>query len=259
MPRSLPDEFFRDQSPAESDDVAPAEVPDPSAADDGFFSLPPIALGRGVAPRLVVAGVLGALLLGFGVGRIMALNQGIPDPGDSPSGETGTSSESPSPAGTASPKPTLVPFDGPVSTLAVSDAVGRCQDGGTAHEPANLIDSNPNTIWRCSGSGAGEEIRFSVDPGETIVGVRLVNGNTVWAERYLAERRILSIQWTFSDGSWVLQGLAASDRSAQEIRFPPVTGVDEVTMTILDVTVPGASDGESDAVSISSLDFLTTG
>lgn len=258
MPQRLPDEFFRDDSPAESDDVVPAAVAHPSVDDDGFLDLPLAPGSRGVAPRLVVAGVLGALLLGFGVGRIVALNQGVPDPSPSPSGGS-QSSQSASPSPSVSPKPTLVPFDGPVATLAVSDADGRCQDGVTPNEPANLIDSNPNTIWRCAGAGAGEEIRFSVNPGDTIVGVRLVNGNTVWAERYLAERRILSVQWTFSDGSWVLQGLAASDRSAQEIRFPPVTGVEDVTMTILDVTVPGASDGESDAVSISSLDFLTVG
>lgn len=260
MPRRLPDEFFRffrDQKAADTGDDAegvPAwaavEARDPEAP-----ALPPA--GRGIAPRMVVASVLGALLLGFGVGRIVSLDgSSAPSPGTTSA--PGTSSSSPSATG-STVAPTLVPHDGPVAVLTVLDAEGQCLEGPSRNEPANLIDTNPSTFWRCGGSGTDEEIRFTLDPSSTVVGVRLVNGNTVWTDRYLAERRILSVRWTFSDGSWFVQGLAANDPLPQEVRFPPVTGVDEVTMTILDATVPGASESLANAVSISSLDFLTAG
>lgn len=255
MPKRLPDEFFREQASPESPDVgvSPSE---PQAEEVEDRATPPKPLGRGVPPRLVVAGVLGALLLGFGIGRLLVLGntpRTEPTPLQSPS----ISQDSP-PSPTTSTGATLVPYDGPVSNVTVLDAEGACQQGPTRDEPANLIDSNPSTFWRCPGSGVGEEITFTLDPAEPIVGVRVVNGNTIWTDRYQAERRILAIRWTFSDGSWAEQGLAGNDRLPQEVRFPPVEGAQWVRMTILDATVVGATDEQSDAVSISSLNFLTT-
>lgn len=257
MPRRLPDEFFRDQKSADTGDAAEG-APSWAAVEAGDPEVPARPpSGRGVAPRMVVASVLGALLLGFGVGRIIALDStSAPSPGQTSSPGPGPSS--PATSGDTVP-PTLVPHDGAVAILTVLDAEGQCLEGPSRNEPANLIDTNPSTFWRCGGSGTDEEISFRIDPNDTVVGVRLVNGNTVWTDRYLAERRILSVRWTFSDGSWLVQGMAANDPLPQEVRFPPVTGVDEVTMTILDATVPGASEPQANAVSISSLDFLTTG
>lgn len=255
MSKRLPDEFFREQASPESPEVGP-EVPEPEVEEVPGHAVRTKPFGQGVPPRLVVAGVLGALLLGFGIGRLLVMST---TPGADP-----TPSERPSITQSASPTPTptdaatLVPYDGPVRNVTVLDAAGTCLQGPTRDEPANLIDSNAATFWRCPGSGAGEEITFALDPADPIVGVRVVNGNTVWPDRYLAERRILAIRWTFSDGSWVEQGLAGNDPLPQEVRFPPVEDATWVRMTILDATVVGANDEQSDAVSISSLNFLTT-
>lgn len=110
----------------------------------------------------------------------------------------------------------------------------------------------------------GESIAFVLPTGEELVGVRLVNGNTSSYDRYLAERRILSVKWEFSDGSWVVQPLAANDREPQEFRFPPTTVTGPVVMTVMDATMTGNLGerdednmaGVNDAVSISSLQFL---
>lgn len=255
MPKRLPDEFFREQASPESPDVGHAP-PEPELPEADQQTVRPRPFGRGVAPRLVVAGTLGALLLGFGIGRLLVLGN-APRPEPSPS-EVPSSSQAATPTPTSTGGATLVPYDGPVSNVTVLDAEGVCSQGPTRDEAANLIDSNPSTFWRCGGSGVGEEITFVLDPAEPVVGVRVVNGNTVWTDRYLAERRILAIRWTFSDGSWVEQGLAGNDRLPQEVRFPPVEGAQWVRMTILDATVVGATDDQSDAVSISSLNFLTT-
>ncbi|GAB3816670.1 hypothetical protein GCM10028820_16320 [Tessaracoccus terricola] len=255
MSKRLPDEFFREQASPESPDVGTVE-PEAHAPEADGREVKQKPFGWGVPPRMVVAGVLGALLLGFGIGRLLVLGS-TPRPELTPS-ESPSVSQSSTPSPTTSVGATLVPYDGPVSNVTVLDAEGTCLQGPTRDEPANLIDSNPSTFWRCLGSGVGEEITFTLNPEDPIVGVRVVNGNTIWTDRYLAERRILAIRWTFSDGSWVEQGLAGNDRLPQEVRFPPVAGAQWVRMTILDATVVGATDEQSDAVSISSLNFLTT-
>lgn len=209
---------------------------------------------------MVVAGVIGALLLGFGVGKLVSTqSEGPPSPKPIVSSATST------PTAMSSPESTLAPYSGPVRVVPALDASGRCLDGMgiTTDLPVNLVDGDPDSLWRCSGAGVGETITFVVKDGEELVGVRLVNGNTASYERYLAERRILLVKWEFSDGSWVVQPLAANDREAQEVRFPPITVTGDITMTVLDATVPGDTSGadddavgRNDAVSISSLQFL---
>lgn len=260
MPKRFPDELFRDPGTAESGDVGrgsgPAGEPlrstrAPQRARDA----------REFAPPMVVAGVIGALLLGFGVGKLVTLQgEGIPPP------EPTVSSASATPSAIPSPESTLAPWDGPVRVIPALNATGKCLDGmGISTDlPVNLVDDDPNSQWRCTGAGVGETITFELEEGEEVVGVRLVNGNTASYDRYLAERRLLSVKWEFSDGSWVVQPLAANDRGPQEVRFPPTTVSGPVTMTVLDATVPGdtssqdedATVGLNDAVSISSLQFL---
>ena len=110
-------------------------------------------------------------------------------------------------------------------------------------------------MWRCDGDGVGEVIDFSFDQPVTLVGIRVVNGNTAVADRFLKERRITAIRWTFADGSFFDQGLAPSESSPQEVRFPETTTA-LARMEILSTT-PGVDEGTaSDSVSISSLEFL---
>lgn len=250
MPKRLPDELFRDpgatESPEVRSDAAPADTPDPRAR------LPFRAReAKEIAPTMVVAGVVGALLLGFGVGKLVTVQSDTPLTPEVTDGPV---------SATASPEPssdsTLAPWSGPVESVPVLSAGGRCQDTVSVNPPSNLLDDDPSSVWSCRGAGAGETINFTLPKGEVVVGVRLVNGNTISPERYLAERRILSLKWTFSDGSWLTQGLSANDREPQEIRFPPTTISGDVTMTVLDATVPGEANKTKDAVSISSLKFL---
>ena len=166
------------------------------------------------------------------------------------------------PPGTPSVVPsleaTLGPYSGPVRVIPMLEATGQCRAVLTpdTDPPSNLLDDDPDSRWSCRGPGVGETITFALEPGQMVVGVRLINGNTSSPERYLAERRILSVKWTFSDGRWVVQGLAANNRQPQEVRFPPTDSAGPVTMTVLDATVAGESTTENDAVSISSVEFL---
>ena len=258
MSERLPEGLFREQ--VEHGSPEPPEEKTPGSTTKPASRILP-RLSRGVAPRVVVAGVLGALLLGFGAGRLVALTT-QERPGTSPSASPSaiaTSHTSATGGPDSTSEPTMVPYSGQIASLAALDATGECDAGPTSNGPVNLIDKNPDTIWRCPGKGKDERIRFTLDPTAPVVGARVVNGNTVWQDRYLEERRIICIRWTFSDGSYVLQGLSANDQKPQEVRFPPVTGADWVELSIEEVTSPGTSDTESDAVSISSLSLLTPG
>lgn len=149
-----------------------------------------------------------------------------------------------------------MPYDGPVRVVPATRVTGTC-DGGTGHDvPANLLDDDPDTIWRCAGSGVGAELAFTFEEGTRLVGVRLVNGNTVAENRFLEERRILRILWEFPEGEWVVQGFAANDPTPQEIRFPPVDITGPVRMTVEASTIAGDTAPTFDAITISSLAFL---
>lgn len=260
MPKRLPDELFRDPGTAESGDIGDG-AGDVRKPRRSTRTSPRTREVREYAPPVVVAGLVGALILGFGVGKLVTLQTDTTSPSEpTVSSASATSSAMPS------LESTLAPWNGAVRIIPALDATGRCLNGmgDSADPPVNLLDDDPTTHWRCIGSGGGETISFVLPQGEELVGVRLVNGNTASYDRYLAERRILSVKWAFSDGSWVVQPLAANDHEPQEFRFPPTTVTGPVTMTVVDATVTGNSGeqdenttvGLNDAVSISSLHFL---
>lgn len=248
MAQRVPDEYFRPA--AESDDVR---------AEDSDRTLPDSAAAKAVAPADIRDGwsaravaTLAVVVLGvsFALGRLFVFppqEQPPPEPTPSP-----VVSPMPSPPGEPA---VMAPYDGPVAGVQAISAEGRCSAGGSREAPLALVDNDSATIWRCRGDGAEESVTLRFPGVRTLVGLRVVNGNTVWTDRYLAERRILTIRWTFADGSFFDQGLAANDRAPQEVRFPP-TDSDSVTLTILESTAPGGTSPSMDAVSISVLDFL---
>ncbi len=245
MDQRLPDEYFRPA--AESDDVTDGSTPRPGSAGVKTVSLN--KMHDGLAPRIVVVIALVALGVSFTLGRLWLSGPPAAAPTVAPSPTaTATPTVSPSPEAFA-------PYEGAVVSVRPVAAEGTCLDGGRSAGAQALIDGDESTIWRCGGVGVGETATFSFPAPRTLAGLRLVNGNTVWTGRYLTERRITGIRWTFDDGSFFEQGLAANDRSSQEVRFPE-TVTDSVTFTILSTTIPGDSSLSADAVSISSLDFL---
>ncbi|WP_145952650.1 discoidin domain-containing protein [Tessaracoccus aquimaris] len=246
VPR-VPDEYFRKRA-SESDDVREDQARD--ATDDQRPKPDDVAQPArdGIAPRLLVLILVAALAGAYILGRLVIFTPRAPD----------IPTISPSAAPTAPMSEGLAPYDGRVGAVKAHEALGECREGGQRDSPEALIDDDPDTIWRCHGNGVGESITFTFDPSVSLAGVRLVNGNTVWTGRYAAERRLLSVQWRFADGSYFVQGLAANNRGFQEIRFPQVT-TGSVTMTVELATEPGDSADMVDAVSISSLEFLVPG
>lgn len=205
-----------------------------------------------ISVKFLVVGVIVAFLAGLAVGRVAA-DESLPEP-SAPISHTDDveTSATPTPTGLS----TTVPYDGAVRVVAATRVTGVCE-GGTGHDvPANLLDGDPDTIWRCAGSGVGAQLTFMFEEDTRLVGVRLVNGDTVAENRFLEERRILRVKWEFPEGEWVVQGFAANDPTPQEIRFPPVTITGPVTLTVEASTIAGDTAPTFDAISISSLAFL---
>lgn len=256
MPKRLPDELFRSSDASESADVQGAPGPEAQASRRARPTTKTREAREFPFP-MVVAAILGALLIGFVVGKLVTLQSQ-----DSGREEPAPSVTSVMPSVMPSPASTLVPWEGPVRVIEAVEATGSCLDDpdALANGPSNLLDEDPESLWRCRGAGVGEVFTFSLRSGEKLAGVKLVNGNTSTSDRYASERRLLKVKWEFGDGSWVVQPLAANDRDPQEFRFPPVSSDGLVTMTILDATVPGDISGDTlgvnDAVSISSVQFL---
>lgn len=202
-----------------------------------------------VAGRWVAAAVVIAMAIGFMVGRI------VMGAGTSSVGASSVPSSSPITVRN-SPQMTLVPYEGDVTTAEIIQASGDCSNLGDESDAQNLTDETTLTVWRCAGSSQDTELVFDLPSTNSIVGVRITNGNTIDLERYFLQRRLTNVKWLFADGSWVMQGLAANTPDPQELRFPPVQG-GVIRLQIVDVTVPGDDEAENDAVAISHLEFLT--
>lgn len=244
MVQQVPDEYFRKRV-AESADVEEAKPKRPQATT--VKTVVPRRVREGLTLRAAAILFTMALATAFVLGRLVLFPPVTPS---SPATPAITQSFSPEPSPEA-----LAPYDGPVVAVPAVTAQGECQEGGTRESPLGLVDEDPDTLWRCRGNGVGEKFTVVFEGPVSLAGIRVVNGNTAWDGRYAVERRITALRWTFADGSYFDQGLAANDRNPQEVRFP-VLSTDRATVEVLTSTVPGEAADNSDAVSISTLEFL---
>lgn len=246
MTQSLPDDLFRPGA-----DEQPAEVREerrsPRARGSSSVKTIPVER-RGVSARVLAGAIVLSVLVAFTVGRVFLF------PPESPVVEV---SPAPSPSALrTTPSDEFVAYSGPVITVPALTATGTCPEEGDGERARSLIDADPASIWRCAGDGLGEQLEFTFTGRQPLVGVRVVNGNTAWSGRYLQERRVLTLRWEFDDGSFFLQGLAASNPNPQEVRFPPLSAT-SVTVTVEASTSPGEQWQEFDAISISAVEFLS--
>ena len=246
MVQRVPDEYFRARA-AESDDVGPQQPPRRMPQSSAVRSVAPGRVREGVAWRPLVVTLVLAVAISFVLGRAFLFP---PIPRVQP--------PQPTAAPSATVTPTALPRSTPeqaASVVRVVTATGACLEDTGEPVVSALVDGDASTIWRCPGDGAGEAIDFGFGRKVQLIGVRLVNGNTAWPDRYLAERQITRIRWTFPDGSFFEQGLAVNGRGPQEVRFPPVR-TNGARLEVVSATPPGEEGERVDAVSISLLEFL---
>jgi hypothetical protein len=156
---------------------------------------------------------------------------------------------------------------GDLVAVTPTRATADCQapaatDGGgkpVSYEPSLMLDSDPDTAWRCDGSGVGHAVVFTFPAGTRLAQVGLVNGYTkmdatTGEDRYPEYRRIRSVTWTFPGGGSVQQSLTGDDRAAQTAQIPAQEAT-EVTLTIDSSSRPGRKASSRDAVLISGVAF----
>ena len=219
-----------------------------------------------VAVAMVVVLLLGGFLLlkGGGGGDDPASTSPpiVPKTQRSASPSTSTStSPSPSPSKSSS-SPAVV---GPPANVA-----GFAQASAPAHAPSgvdfagrpvtyvapNMVDGRNDTCWRTPGDATGMELTFRLDQPTRLTRVGLVNGYSKIAyshgvpfDWYLGNRRVLSVNWVFDDGTSVPQQLGTNRAMQQRVIKPVTTTV--VRLQIAAVSPPGKGRAARDDTAIS--------
>lgn len=163
----------------------------------------------------------------------------------------------------------LQPWNGGTADLRATTASATCTapagvDGSghyVSYDPANTVDGQLSTAWRCDGDALNAVLEFTFADGVELVGVGIVNGyakGTGATSLYDQYRRVTSVRWDLSDGSFFMQNLSENSRSVQQLMIPPTQINGPVRLTILASTAPGQrAEPSRDAVLLSTVRFLT--
>jgi hypothetical protein len=204
-----------------------------------------------VAAAVVVCAVLGLVVLSLGAP--VPLRAEPPPPTPAPSPIAPSQAVTVSAAATPAPFPTATRLAG-VATADVTapdnvDGVGR----PVSYAAANLMDGDPATTWRATGDVRGSSLRITFAAPRLVTVVGLVNGYAkvdpaTGLDRYVEERRVTAVTWSFDDGTSYVQELDDGVRAVQRMEIEPVrSGV--VTLRIDATTPPGDLDRDYTAIS----------
>jgi hypothetical protein len=225
----------------------PAEPLSPTPAPSGGSVGPGLWIGAAVL--LVAVLVLGIFLLLGGSGSDDATSGSTPlvpkphptsQPAKSQSTSAAPAKRSSAPAGQATEVAGLAQASAPRHAPPGVDFSGRT----VTYVPANMVDGRADTCWRVSGDASGMVLTFRLAQPTRLSRVGMINGYDKIAysqgrsyDWYAGNRRILSVEWSFDDGSTVAQQLGFS-RKMQTLDIDPVT-TRTVQVRIISVSPPG--------------------
>lgn len=207
---------------------------------------------------LLALGIVLAVVLGSCLGR----GSGDEASAAKPSGTTSSAPSSPA----HSPSATGTAHDGERTDLAREASVEAPQPirpgtdlaGNRVPYPAtNMLDGRRDSAYRLAGDASGTVIRFSFTDDRSISAVGLVNGyakvdaGTDW---YPLNRRIETVEWTFADGTTLLQQLVDTP-DLQTMQIAPET-TSWVELRIVRATEPGGGRQGKDTTAISDVLLL---
>ncbi len=216
------------------------------------------------------AGAIALLLVaGLGVWLLLSGDDSDPDlvaspPRNSPAEPS--SPDKPEPKKqkkTTAPRPAGKPADVASEATAVVPATaapGTDFDGNVVrYDALNMLDGVPATTWRMPGDGSGETITVELAEQTELTSVGLINGYAKTGtdgsgaplDWYAGNRRILSVEWHFDDGSVVPQDLTET-RRLQSVEIDPVT-TSTVQLRLVTVTPPGEGPARRDYTALSDL------
>ncbi|MDO4412826.1 hypothetical protein [Cutibacterium sp.] len=205
--------------------------------------------------------VAAALVVGLVLGTFAAPSRGSTD-----AVKAAAPSASSTPTSSAA-----TPYQGPGKPIRGLKATASCvsdpavdSDGDVVRYGSEfLLDDKPQTAWRCTGSGEGQQITLTLPHSSRIVGVGMVNGYAkVYGDvnLYPQYRRVRTVRWTLPDGTWFNQDFTDDDDSIQKVMVSPRTVKGDITLTIIATTEPGLlGEPSRDSVLISGIQVYEEG
>jgi hypothetical protein len=247
--------------PTEAPAGAPPASPQHSAGSPG------IGLWVGAAVVLLAVVLIGGWLLlrGGGASGRASPNPPLVPPQTSHASRTASATGKPSPSVSTTASQPGAP--GEVAPFAHASApahapAGVDVDGNPVTFVAgNLLDGSPTTCWRRAGDATGTVITIRLDQPTRLTGVGLINGYAKVSsdggrrfDWYAGNRRVLSVDWLFDDGSRVSQAFGSS-RAVQRMAVDPVT-TSTVRIRITEVSPPGTGRAARNDTAISEVSLL---
>lgn len=203
------------------------------------------ARGRAWVAAVVGVVVVAAVVVGafayFGSGSDEATTTTTaPDPDET---TTPVSSSTTSSTSTSTIPPTRrVTLTGPVASSTAPSGIDS--DGQpVTYDAANLVDGRSDTAWRTAGDGIDETLTVTA-PGQRITRIGMIPGYDKvdprdGSDRFVENRRVSMVRWTFADGTTVEQTFIDSP-DLQLIDVDAKSG--PVTAQILITTDAGGRD-----------------
>ena len=192
------------------------------------------------------------------------------DTTDEPAPPSSSAAEEPS--SSAPPPSETVPAGDPVDVAASATATAPAAappnedafGNRTTYVAANMLDGRADTCWRMAGDGTGVELTFQLAGPTTMTRVGMINGyakNAVVGGRnlnwYVGNRRVLSAQWVFDDGTTVDQPLGATKKMQTIDLGGPVTTT-VVRLRLVAVSSPGTGRSARDYTAVSEVTLIGT-
>jgi hypothetical protein len=193
-----------------------------------------------------------------------------PETSDEPAPPSSSAAEEPS--SSAPPPSETVPVGDPVDVAASATATAPTAappnedafGNRTTYVAANMLDGRADTCWRMAGDGTGVELTFQLAGPTTMTRVGMINGyakNAVVGGRnldwYVGNRRVLSAQWVFDDGTTVDQPLGATKKMQTiDLGGPVTTSV--VRLHLVAVSSPGTGRSARDYTAVSEVTLVGT-
>jgi hypothetical protein len=233
--------------------ATPVAEPLPTTPAPARRGSPGPGLWIGAALLLAAVLFLGSYLLLHGSGDATTSSDStplVPKATHSAKPDKASASSTPSSTPASSRAPAVNGKPTEVAGLAEASAPNNAPPGvdfsgqTVTYVPGNMVDGRADTTWRVPGNATGTELTFHLAQPTKLTEVGLINGYDKIAfsggrqyDWYTGNRRILSVQWIFDDGTTVDQQLGTS-RAMQTTPIDPVT-TQTVRMRIVSVTPPG--------------------
>jgi hypothetical protein len=248
--------------------VEPAYLAPPPAPPPGPGAGPGPGLWIAAAAVLLVIVVLGAFLLLRGSGGSPSASSSRPivpprsHPTHAPRTSSPPTSEPTSPASSSQVGPAS-DVAGLARAIAPAHAPTAVDFSGNpvTYDASNLVDGAPDTCWRVAGDATGTTLTFRLDQPTRLSRVGLINGYAKTAfdggrrfDWYEGNRRVISVDWIFDDGSTVSQQFSAT-RSMQSQDIDPVT-TSTVRLRITAVSPPGTGRAARNDTAISEVSLV---